>query len=40
MPVKKHQVAALKVISIVAIEMLFSSKKYSFDKVGPLFMIF
>ena len=37
MPVNKHQMAKFKVISIVAIDMMFSSKNYSFDKVGPLF---
>ena len=36
MPLNNHQVPKWKVISIVAIKIVFSSKNYSFDKVGLL----
>ena len=37
MPINKHQMPKFNVISIIAIDMMFSSKNYSLDKVGPIF---
>ena len=41
MPVNKHQGPKFKVVSILAIEIIFFFKKnYSFNKMGPLSFIF